>query len=108
MNTIIYRMCNCYLCVNKLETQIYDECHCDSCVLTQFNVEVDRCYYCRNYYCLICKIRFIDDYDTQEEYIDYIENVKNHKCTPANNDYNCCNDKKCVTKSKKPLPMIHR
>ncbi len=82
-------MCDCYFCNNNLENEI------ESCVEC-FNIDINRCYICGDFFCYECKTAFKDDYHTDEGYNQFIELIKNHHCISFPKDeYSCCNNVEC-------------
>ena len=72
-------MCDCYCC-QKSEI-ILDSCHCISCVLQAYDIDVDKCDE-ELVFCCVCKVIFVNpDYIVDNaEYCEAVELLINHNC----------------------------
>ena len=86
-------MCECIICLTDDKTNKYGEfkkssCHCFSCVMNLFNVDIDICDKCNNWRCLCGSI--INDNLTEIEFTNEI--IKHKDCNKDVNEIRLCND----------------
>jgi hypothetical protein len=77
-------MCECYLCRRNIKYEKNENCHCESCILEYYKIDINVCK-CDSHYCIICDTTYpIKRYDeillNHDEYDKSIEFFIHHKC----------------------------